>query len=210
MGRFLLFLGRIAVWSFCIGIGVITYYYINKKHPPKKEFVPFPCPYCGERISISDDKGNGRYECFECGRLIVLSKKVNKEEKAQMDKERQDISDVAESLEISNICQRIVDRVDGYPNLFHVRVSVSYGEGPDLPTASIDVSTRLVDPYDLSKEKRETKELPPEPVEFYIKTKAGRIVFYRALVKYIQENYSYKYRVSIGSSRECVMFTVNS
>lgn len=211
MGRFLLILGRVAIWAFIIGIGWITYDRINKKHPskPKEEFVPFPCPYCGEKITYSDDNKDGTCTCFECGRLVMYSRGATEEELVQIGKEREDCSEIAESLEISNIFQRLMDRVANYPDLFHVTEYISRREGSDFPIVKIFATTRIVDPGDLS-DKLDKKELPPEPVEFYIKTKAGEILFYRSLVRYIQDNYSDVYHASIGSSRECVMFTVNS
>ncbi len=189
---------------FAIGIPVAIFFNMidassKKEEEERQKRQPFLCPYCGTKI-FYEEISNGHYYCYECWRSIIHGRVATAEERAEIQKEEADRAAVESYLRNSDVFHRLVESVR-YPDLFIGEFYVSMGKAAEV---EVTIYTRKVNPFDTEDVKIEKIERDPVPLGFRIETKAGRAVFYHALLHYLQSNYSYVYESYLNSSRDIV------
>ena len=197
MGHALLILGRILVWVFIFGIACLTYYLVSKKPKfknPQTETASFPCPCCNESITTSYRKEKGRYICPACQRTVVFGMEPTEEDKAQMRREEMDCAAVERYLNNRELFERVISAIH-YPNASVV--SIAAGED----RVDVSVVTRGAGPNDPAGAKADTIQFNPVPLGYRIETNAGRVVFHRALIEYVQRYYYESWTAQFAEDR---------
>ena len=190
-------IARIAVWAFIFGIACLTYTGIRKRaifKKPEAQFAPFPCPYCGTKIFF-DDMAHGKYRCFGCERTVIHGRDATAEENAQARKEEAECAAVRLYLRDETVLKRIMDNLRGH-DFYSAKFWAATMNQDRVETT---IYKRIVNPDPVKPAESETIVLEPVLLGFRMETKAGRMVFYRALFDYIQSNYAEVYEPYVSS-----------
>lgn len=195
MGNIYLTIGRVIVWAFIFGVACLVYGYVHKGvifRKPEAQFSPFPCPYCGEKILQSNSNDPGDCFCPACRRTVIHGRRETKKEMTWISREESDSAAVRKYLNRDELYERIVS-VMREPDAVRCTVSVK----GDMVNLSLE--TGKTDPAHPGETEAGSVDLAPIPLDYRIETEAGREVFYRALIAYVQRNYYEKWSAQINT-----------